>query len=211
MRSNHYHLQFITHYSDLYSYIDSARLALQGGCRWIQLRIKGADEELLERSALVVKQMCREYDATFIIDDDVLLARRIGADGVHLGKEDMPIAQARAILGSEYIIGATVNSYEDIMSHLGAMPDYFGCGPFRYTTTKERLAPTLGIEGYRCIIRKMRGNNIHTPLVAIGGITKSDIAQLMECGIDGIALSGSILRAQNPISEMQEIANMLRR
>lgn len=211
MTSDNYRLQFITHHNDRYSYIDSARLALEGGCRWIQLRMKGVNENEVERTAILIQEMCKERGATFIIDDNVLLAKRIGADGVHLGKEDMPIAEARAILGQGYIIGATVNSFDDIMTHLrGVRPDYFGCGPYRFTTTKERLAPTLGAEGYRSIVHRMRTANIAIPLVAIGGISKDDISPLLQCGVKGIALSGSVLNANNPIAEMHDIVNIIK-
>lgn len=209
MKSN-YRLQFITHYNDRYSYIDSARLALKGGCRWIQLRMKGAEQALLENTAQELKSLCRMYGATLIIDDDVHLAKRIGADGVHLGKEDMPIEDARRILGNGVIIGATVNSFDDILRHIhGTCPDYFGCGPYRFTTTKERLAPTIGIEGYRSIMRDMRSANIAIPLVAVGGIRKDDIPDLLQCGVDGIALSGSILSSDNTSAEMGDIANII--
>lgn len=210
MRSENYRLQFITHHNDCFSYVDSARLALEGGCRWVQLRMKGADAKFLESAARRVQAMCKEYGATFIIDDDVLLAQRIGADGVHLGKEDMSVAEARAILGEEAIIGATVNTFEDIVAQLNSSrPDYFGCGPYRFTSTKARLAPTLGIEGYRDIVRKMRECEIHIPLIAIGGIAKADISRLLASGVDGIALSGSVLRAENPVAEMQEITDIV--
>lgn len=208
--SDNHRLQFITHHNDRYSYADSARLALEGGCRWIQLRMKGADEALMFKTATIIQAMCKRCGATFIIDDDVMLARRIGADGVHLGKEDMPIAKAREILGRGYIIGATVNSFEDIAGVVsGADPDYFGCGPLRFTTTKQRLAPILGIEGYREIMCRMRAAEIAIPLVAIGGVTKEDIPSLMRCGVAGIALSGSILQADDPIAEMQRVSDAL--
>lgn len=208
--SDNHRLQFITHHNDRYSYADSARLALEGGCRWIQLRMKGADEALMFKTATIIQAMCKRYGATFIIDDDVMLARRIGADGVHLGKEDMPIAKAREILGRGYIIGATVNSFEDIAGVVsGADPDYFGCGPLRFTTTKQRLAPILGIEGYRDIICRMRAAEIAIPLVAIGGVTKEDIPSLLRCGVAGIALSGSILQADDPIAEMQRVSDAI--
>jgi thiamine-phosphate pyrophosphorylase len=210
MKLNNYRLQFITHYNKEYSYIDSARIALEGGCRWVQLRMKDADEALLEETAIVVQAMCRKYGATFIIDDNVLLAKQIKADGVHLGKKDMPIAEARKILGEQFIIGGTVNTFEDLLHHIrNGSPDYFGCGPFRFTSTKKNLAPTLGCEGYRDITRKMRENNITVPIVAIGGICKEDIPSLLDCGIDGIALSGSVLNAANPIDEMQEITKII--
>lgn len=208
--TNSFKLQFITHHNAHYSYIDSARMALEGGCRWIQLRMKGADDRLMEEVALTLQEMCRVHGATFIIDDNVLLAKMIGADGVHLGKGDMPIGEARDILGDGYIIGSTVNSFEDIANILASgRPDYFGCGPFRYTTTKSALAPILGLVGYRDIVSKMREHNITTPLVAIGGITKCDIPELLECGVGGIALSGSIINAENPVRQMREVAAIL--
>jgi thiamine-phosphate pyrophosphorylase len=122
----------------------------------------------------------------------------------------MPIAEARKILGEQFISGGTVNSFDDVLYLLqGAAPDYFGCGPFRFTSTKKNLAPILGHAGYREMVGKMRDNNMSIPLVAIGGIKKEDIPLLLECGVDGIALSGSILTAENPIQEMREIANMI--
>lgn len=172
--------------------------------------MKSASEELFEETALIVQKMCREHGATFIIDDNVELVKRIGADGVHLGKNDMPISEARKILGDGFIIGSTVNSFEDIVNVLRtATPDYFGCGPFRYTTTKQNLSPILGVEGYRAIIEQMRCHNIDIPLIAIGGITKADIPAIMACGVSGIALSGSILNAQDPITEMQNVLSLL--
>lgn len=210
MMSNSYKLQFITHHNEAYTYVDSARLALQGGCRWIQLRMKGADDESLARTAHIVGGMCREYGATFIIDDNVELVRAVGADGVHLGKSDMPIAEARKILGHDYIIGATVNSFEDIINTLSqATPDYFGCGPYRYTSTKQNLAPILHLEGYREIVGKMRESNIAIPIVAIGGIAQHDIPELLACGVDGIALSGSIINAEDPVQQMRRMVEIV--
>ena len=205
-----YRLQFITHYNNVYSYVDSARIALEGGCRWIQLRMKDTEESLLEETAVIVQKMCKDYGATFIIDDHVYLTRKLKADGVHLGKNDMPVAEARKILGDSYIIGSTVNSFQDILSVIEtSTPDYFGCGPFRYTSTKKNLAPILGLEGYRNIISQMKNYGIDIPLVAIGGISKEDIPELMQSGIKGIALSGSILKAEHPQDEMKEIVNII--
>ena len=210
MKSEHSKLQFITHYTEKYSYIDSARIALEGGCRWIQLRMKDADASTLEETALIVQKMCKDYGATFIIDDHVLLTKKIKADGVHLGKDDMPIAEARRLLGDSFIIGGTVNSLDDVRATLqSATPDYFGCGPFRFTSTKKNLAPILGHEGYRNIIREMKEGGIRIPLVAIGGIRKEDISELMADGVHGIALSSSILRAENPVEEMKGIIETL--
>ena len=223
---NNYRLQFITHCTERYSYVDSARIALEGGCRWIQLRMKDADESLMEETALIVQKMCKDYGATFIIDDNVHLVKKIKADGVHLGKNDMPIAEAREILGNDFIIGGTVNCFEDIFkiirnTQVGTSTssetnsqkpkaNYFGCGPFRFTSTKKNLAQILGLEGYENIIGNMKRNNINIPLVAIGGITKDDISDILKTGADGIALSGSVLKAENPVEEMKSIVEIFK-
>ena len=202
-------VQFISHYSERYSYLDSIQLALEGGCRWIQLRMKDATDDEVRPIAVEAQKLCRAYGAKFIIDDRVALVRELGADGVHLGKNDMPIREARQILGPDYIIGGTANTFEDAKAHYEASADYIGCGPFRFTTTKQKLAPVLGLDGYRQIIRKLRAANINIPIVAIGGITKDDIPAILQTGITGIALSGTVLRADDPIAEMKHIINII--
>lgn len=202
-------VQFISHYSERYSYLDSIQLALEGGCRWIQLRMKDALDEEVRPIAIEAQKLCRHYNATFIIDDRVALVRELGADGVHLGKNDMPIREARRLLGSDFIIGGTANTFEEAKVHYEASADYIGCGPFRFTTTKQKLAPVLGLEGYRSIISKLRAANITIPVVAIGGITKDDIPAILQTGITGIALSGTVLRADDPIAEMKHIINII--
>ena len=202
-------LQFITHFTDTYSYYDSARMALEGGCRWIQLRMKDTPVDEVEREAIRLQGLCKDYGATFIIDDHVELVKKIHADGVHLGKKDMPVAEARGILGKEFIIGGTANTFDDVKMHYKAGADYIGCGPFRFTTTKKDLSPVLGLEGYRSIILQMKEANIHLPIVAIGGITLEDIPSIMETGITGIALSGTILRAKDPVAETKRIIDDL--
>ena len=202
-------VQFITHYTEQYSYLDSVRIALEGGCRWIQLRMKDSSQEEILPIAKEALTLCREYEATFIIHDHVELVKQIKADGVHLGKSDMPIAEARRILGKDFIIGGTANTFEDVLGHHKAGADYIGCGPFRFTTTKKNLSPVLGLEGYRRIVWQMKEAGIHLPIVAIGGITEADIPELMQTGVNGIALSGSILRAKNPIEEMKKIKTLI--
>lgn len=201
-------LQFITHFTDTYSYYDAARMALEGGCRWIQLRMKDASPEEVEQEALLIQSLCRQHGATFIIDDHVELVKKLHADGVHLGKKDMPVAEARRILGKDFIIGGTANTFEDVKMHYEAEADYIGCGPFRFTTTKKNLSPVLGLEGYRSIVRRMKEAGIHLPVVAIGGITFEDIPAIMETGVTGVALSGTILRAADPVAETQRIVNL---
>ena len=202
-------LQFISHYTERYSYLDSICLALEGGCRWIQLRMKDATDDEVRPIAMAAQQMCREAGATFIIDDRVELVRELHADGVHLGKNDMPIRESRKILGPDFIIGGTANTVDDVKLHYESSADYIGCGPFRFTTTKQKLAPVLGLDGYRSIVSQMRAANINIPIVAIGGITEDDIPAILATGITGIALSGTVLRAENPVQKMNELLNII--
>lgn len=201
-------IQFITHYTDSIDYLESVRLALKGGCKWVQLRMKGATDDEIRPIALQAQEMCREAGATFIIDDHVELVKELKADGVHLGKNDMPIDEARKLLGKDFIIGGTANTIDDVIMHHKNGADYIGCGPFRFTTTKEKLSPVLGLEGYRSIVQKMKELDIQLPIVAIGGITADDIPAIMSTGVTGIALSGTVLRADNPAEEMERVRSL---
>ena len=198
-------IQFITHETGSIGYVEGARMALEGGCKWIQLRMKDASDDEVRKAAAEIQPMCKEHEAVFLLDDRVKLAKELHADGVHLGKNDMPIDEARRILGEEYIIGGTANTFEDIQRIAAQGADYIGCGPFRFTTTKKNLAPVLGIEGYRDIIAKMRNAGINIPMVAIGGITPDDIDEILATGVQGIAVSGTVLNADDPVAMMKSL------
>jgi len=192
-------LQYISHFTPQISYAEGIRMALEGGCRWIQLRMKDAPAEEIIACAEEVIPLCRRHGAKFLLDDHVELVRQLGADGVHLGKNDMPVNEARKILGTDIIIGGTANTIEDIIRLHKQGADYIGCGPFRFTTTKKNLSPILGLDGYKSIVLKMKELGIDLPIVAIGGITVEDIPAVMGTGVSGIALSGAILGAPDPV------------
>lgn len=192
-------LQYISHFTPQISYAEGIRMALEGGCRWIQLRMKDAPAEEIIACAEEVLPLCRRHGAKFLLDDHVELVRQLGADGVHLGKNDMPVDEARKILGPDIIIGGTANTIEDIIRLHKQGADYIGCGPFRFTTTKKNLSPILGLDGYKSIVLKMKELGINLPIVAIGGITVEDIPAVMGTGVSGIALSGAILGAPDPV------------
>ena len=204
-------IQFISHSNERCSYLDGIRLALEGGCKWVQLRMKDAPDEQVGQLGVQARELCERYGAKLILDDRVELVAKTGADGVHLGKNDMPIAQAREILGPGKVIGGTANTFEDIVAHWKAGADYIGCGPFRFTTTKKNLSPILGLEGYRDIVARMKDAGITLPLVAIGGITAEDIPAILETGVDGIAVSGTVLRAEDPAAEMAKLIELTKR
>lgn len=192
-------LQFITHPSEKYSIAEEVQMAIEGGCRWIQLRMKDASDEEVRNVALEIIPMCQETDTFLIIDDRVELVNELRVSGVHLGKEDMDPMQAREILGPHAIIGITANTAADIIKFKGKDVDYVGLGPFRFTTTKKNLAPEIGLEGYTEIVKEVRAAGVELPIVAIGGITEDDVKPLMATGVNGIAMSGAIIGADDPM------------
>ena len=191
-------IQFITNYHDNISLTEQTEYVLEAGCRWVQLRLKGADEAEIYMVGKALRALCDQYEATLILDDAVRMVPVIGADGVHLGKQDMPGDEARKLLGPDKIIGGTANTFEDVERLARQGANYIGCGPFRFTTTKKNLSPLLGLEGYAAILEQMRQQQIDLPLIAIGGITVEDVPDLVDLGVSGIAISGAILEAKKP-------------
>ncbi|MGI4736676.1 MAG: thiamine phosphate synthase [Janthinobacterium lividum] len=181
----------------------AAELACRGGVRWVQLRVKNLPAAEWRQRARDVQAVCHHHGATFIINDNPALVLEIGADGVHLGKQDMPPAEARALLGSDFIIGGTANTFADVEGLVAAGVDYIGLGPFRFTTTKEKLSPILGLAGYADVLGQCRAAGFSTPLVGIGGVGLADVAPLLATGLHGVAVSGAIGGAANPTATAQ--------
>jgi thiamine-phosphate pyrophosphorylase len=177
---------------------EAAALACQGGVRWVQLRVKNVPYSTWKQLALDTQQVCRQYGATLLINDNPQLALEIGADGVHLGKQDMNPAEARTLLGPDFIIGGTANTFADIEQLVLAGVDYIGLGPFRFTTTKEKLSPILGLVGYADIFEQYRAAGFTTPVIGIGGVGLADVVPLLATGLHGVAVSGAIGGATDP-------------
>ena len=190
-------LQYISQGNTIDEQLNNIRQALENGCKWIQLRFKKATSEDMETLAEAVKKFCSEFGATFIINDNVPLAQKINADGVHLGLKDMKISNAREILGPNKIIGGTANTLEDVQKQIKEGADYIGLGPFRFTKTKDNLSPILGLEGYQNMVTELRLLGISTPIYAIGGIQLEDVPAIIQTGIHGIAVSGLITENDN--------------
>ncbi len=202
-------LQFITHPGEKYSIPEEVQMVLEGGCKWVQLRMKDASDEEFRETALEIIPMCQENEAFLVFDDRVELAIELSVHGVHLGKHDMNPLEAREMMGPGAIIGCTANTTEDILKLKGWDVDYVGLGPFRYTTTKNNLSPIIGLEGYSRIVNAVREADIELPIVAIGGITIDDIEPLMETGINGVAMSGAIINADDPVDYTRRVLEKL--
>ena len=182
-----------------------AEKVCKAGGRWIQARAKNQTPADWKKIIMGVGEVCKKHNAVFIVNDNVGLAKKCGADGVHLGKTDMFPSKAREFLGNGFIIGGTANTFEDVARLANEKVDYIGLGPYRFTTTKKNLSPVLGLEGYKIIIESMHKANIAIPIIAIGGILPHDIGPLLGLGVHGVALSSVITQSQDMESKTKEI------
>lgn len=202
-------LHFISNETDKILHIDSIRLALEAGCRWIQLRVKDRPEEEVLPIAWEAIRLCDSFDARLVINDFPRIALAVEAYGLHLGLTDMPVPEARALVGEKMVIGGTANTWEDITRRIDEGADYIGLGPFRFTNTKQNLSPILGLEGYLSLMRQMQEAGYSTPIIAIGGITAGDIGVLRAAGVHGVAMSAGLTGAADPQKTYYQIQQAL--
>ena len=133
-------LQYISQGNSVQEQLQNIHKALDNGCDWIQMRFKNQNALEVFTLAEAVKMLCKEYLATYIINDNVHLAKQLDADGVHLGLSDMSVEEAKIILGKTKIIGGTANTFEDVLQRTSENCDYIGLGPFQFTATKQNLS-----------------------------------------------------------------------
>jgi thiamine-phosphate pyrophosphorylase len=201
-------LQYISQGETHLEHLRNIESVLTAGVKFVQLRIKNIDDDLYADYAHMAKAICDRYEATFIVNDNVMVAKSCEAHGVHLGLEDMPVTQARTFLEGK-IVGGTANTFEQVRQRCAEKVDYIGLGPYRFTATKEKLSPVLGPEGYRELIGKMKHNKLNTPVFAIGGIGLEDVASLTAAGVYGIAVSGVLTRAADKKKLVKDINKIL--
>ncbi|MDP2385796.1 MAG: thiamine phosphate synthase [Bacteroidota bacterium] len=201
-------LQYISQGATSNEHYENIASALEAGCDWIQLRFKDKKEMQESKLAERVKDLCVKHKAVFIVNDFVDIAKAVDADGIHLGLDDDSIAHARAILGKDKIIGGTANTLQHVIKRIEEKCDYVGLGPFRFTTTKEKLSPILGAEGYTTIVNELKAKSLSVPIYAIGGIETGDIETIMNTGVHGIAVSGLVTKNPNK-KELVEQLNTL--
>ena len=185
--------------------LEQVESACRAGIRLIQLRMKEAPDEEFLQTAREAKKLCAAHGCLLIINDRVEVAAAVDADGVHVGQEDMPVREARRLLGEGKIIGGTANTLEDIRGHYLGGADYVGLGPYRYTTTKKKLSPILGLEGYRRIMCRLGEEGVCLPLFAFGGIGVADVGALLEAGVYGVAFSGMLVEASERPGLVREL------
>ncbi|MFZ6012069.1 MAG: thiamine phosphate synthase [Bacteroidota bacterium] len=169
--------------------------ALDAGCNWIQLRFKNPEPKVLMPLAAQIRNLCDSYSAILIINDHPVVAHEVDAHGVHLGLNDMKITDAKKIVGANKIIGGTANTLDDVMRRHEEGCSYIGLGPFRFTRTKEKLSPVLGLNGIWKIMSELVARKIEIPVYAIGGIVLEDAKAILQTGVWGIAVSGVITQS----------------
>lgn len=189
-------LQFLTLDAAPRAHREQARAALEGGVRWIQLRAKNLPADIWVAEAVAIAELCRDFGAMFVVNDSPEVALRAEADGVHLGGDDASPAAARALLGEFAIVGVTLNEPAHVARYAGVRVDYAGVGPFRHTLSKQKLAAVHSPDSLAGLITAAAP----LPCFAIGGVTAADWSAVRTLGAHGIAVSGAIALADDPVS-----------
>lgn len=202
-------LQYISQGTTSEDQLNNIQQTLDAGCKWIQLRFKNAEADELTKLAAQIKEMCTNYNSTFIVNDYPHIAKAVDADGVHLGLTDGNIREAIKIMGNDKIIGGTANTIEHVLQRVKEGCSYIGLGPFHYTTTKEKLDPLLGFLGYKKIMDELAKRQIKTPVYAIGGILLEDLTTIMQTGVYGVAVSGIISHHPDKKLLLQQLNTLL--
>jgi thiamine-phosphate pyrophosphorylase len=187
-------LHYISQAPEKGSHLRAIAQVLAAGVKWVQLRVKEQTEEEVLVMAIAASALCKSYGAKLIVNDFPEIALKADAWGVHLGLDDMPVTEARALLGKDKCIGGTANTFADILRRVEEGADYIGLGPFQFTTTKKNLSPLLGLEGYEKLMQQVRDARIEIPVIAIGGINLTHIPAILKTGVHGIAVSSALTK-----------------
>lgn len=188
-----------------------ARAAADGGTTLIQYRAKAADTRAMIAEARAIVAALAGTDVPLLVNDRVDVALASGAQGVHLGREDMHPADARALLGPKAIIGATVKNRDDLLALRGQPIDYACIGGVFATSHKDNPDPPLGLEGFRALRAEARDLLGDLPVGAIAGITAANAGALIEAGADGVAVIGALFGGDDPLRAAKAFLPILRR
>lgn len=183
-----------------------ARVVLAAGAPCVQVRAKALTDRVLYELARDVAARCRAAGALCIVNDRPDIALAAGADGVHLGADDLPVAAVRALVGDELLVGATARDASQAARHHEAGADYVGVGPVHVTTTKRGLPPPLGVAGLAAVTRA-----VEIPVIGIAGITLDRVDEVLDVGAHGVAVVGAVSRADDPAAATQALLDQIAR
>jgi thiamine-phosphate pyrophosphorylase len=167
---------------------EDVKAAIKGGVRIVQYREKNKTKEEMVEEAKKIKIICMQNDVLFLINDSVDIALEVGADGVHLGLDDISYEKARKLLGNEKIIGLTAHNMEEAIEFEKLGADYLGVSPIFETTTKRDAGRAMGLEKFKEIV-----NSVSIPCIGIGGINEENMEEVMKAGADGVAMISAIV------------------
>lgn len=185
-----------------YGLVETVRRAVEGGVTLVQYRSEKLTHEEQKAQVLPLQQYLRSVGVPLIINDNVALAVEIDAEGIHIGQDDMPVAEARALFGPDKILGLTVTTAEQMAAVNTELVDYIGCGPVFPTITKEDAPPPMGVEGWAELAKLSP-----LPIVAIGGLNAERTAAIRATGLAaGVAVVSAICAAENPTAAAQQLS-----
>lgn len=203
MNTANYHLYLVTDEIERcrYGLLETVRRAVEGGVTIVQYRSEKLSHDEQRREVLPLQAYLRSVNIPLIINDNVQLAVEIDADGIHIGQNDMPVPEARALIGPGKILGLTVTTKEEMAAVNTELVDYLGCGPVFPTITKDDAPPPMGVDGWAELARMSP-----LPVVAIGGLNKERTAAIRATGLAaGVAVVSYICAAENPTLAAQEL------
>ncbi len=184
--------------------VELARAMLAGGARLLQLRLKGVGSGALLTVAARVRELCTAAGARFVVNDRVDVALAVGADGVHLGQDDLPVAAAREMLGPTRWIGFSTHSEAQLEAASGCGADYLSLGPIYATTSKSPADPVIGLAR----LRDARPRVVE-PVVAIGGITAATAPEILDAGADAVSVIAAVVRAPDVTRAVAELLELV--
>lgn len=203
MNTANYHLYLVTDELERcrHGLLETVKRAVAGGVSIVQYRSEKLTHEQQREQVLPVQAYLRSVNVPLIINDNVQLAVEIDADGIHIGQDDMPVPEARALIGPDKILGLTVTTPEQMAAVDTELVDYLGCGPVFPTITKEDAPPPMGVEGWAALARMSP-----LPVVAIGGLNRERTAAIRATGLAaGVAVVSAICSAENPTQAAKEL------
>ncbi|MDR7600306.1 MAG: thiamine phosphate synthase [Armatimonadota bacterium] len=186
------------------SHEDVARAALVGGATVVQLRDKQASGRELVQWARQLRALTRRARATFVVNDRVDVALAAEADGAHVGEDDLPVADARRLLGPDRVVGASAGTVEEALRAEADGADYLGVGPVFPTATKPDAGGAIGPEGLRRIVEAVR-----IPVVGIGGITLDNAAEVIRAGAAGVAVISAVAAADDMVEATRRLREVV--
>ena len=187
-----------------YSHEEIAKMAIKGGADIIQFRDKTMPTSELAETALRIAKLCKKQGILFIVNDRADIALVSNADGVHLGKEDISVKDARKLLGKNKIVGGTAHSLSDAIKAEKAGVDYIGYGHIYHTFSKLKKTKPKGIKELQYVCKKIK-----IPVIAIGGISVLNASEVMNAKAHGIAVIGSVLQNSDPVKAVAKLRKIV--